>query len=63
MSEKNKRKSKQTKKIPIEINGILADIAPTILDLFGIETPKEMIGDSLLLKLEKYYNQVVFRKY
>jgi len=63
VSEKNKRKSKQTKKIPIEINGILADIAPTILDLFGIKTPKEMIGDSLLLKLEKYYNQVVFRKY
>lgn len=30
--------------------GILADIAPTILDLAGIEAPPEMTGKSLLLK-------------
>ena len=29
-------------------NGILGDIAPTILNLFEIETPKEMTGKSLL---------------
>ena len=30
--------------------GILADIAPTILDLAGIEQPPEMTGESLLIK-------------
>ena len=30
-------------------NGILADIAPTILDILGIETPIEMKGESLLI--------------
>ena len=30
-------------------NGILGDIAPTILNLFEIETPKEMTGKSLLI--------------
>jgi 2,3-bisphosphoglycerate-independent phosphoglycerate mutase len=30
-------------------NGILADIAPTILDIIGIKKPKEMNGKSLLL--------------
>ncbi len=29
-------------------NGILGDIAPTILNLFDIETPEEMTGNSLL---------------
>ncbi len=29
-------------------NGILADVAPTILDLMGIEKPAEMTGSSLL---------------
>ena len=30
--------------------GKLADIAPTLLDLLGIEQPKEMTGKSLLVK-------------
>ena len=30
-------------------NGILGDVAPTILKLFEIETPKEMTGKSLLI--------------
>ena len=30
--------------------GILADIAPTILDLFNLELPKEMTGKSLIVK-------------
>jgi 2,3-bisphosphoglycerate-independent phosphoglycerate mutase len=28
--------------------GVLADVAPTILDLLGIEQPPEMTGESLL---------------
>ena len=28
--------------------GLLADIAPTILELMGIEKPTEMTGESLL---------------
>ena len=31
-------------------NGILADIAPTILDLMGIEQPAAMTGVSLIKK-------------
>ena len=31
-------------------NGKLADIAPTLLDLLGIEKPVEMTGESLLIK-------------
>ena len=31
-------------------NGKLADIAPTMLDIMGIEKPKEMTGESLLIK-------------
>lgn len=32
--------------------GILADVAPTVLDLMGIEKPDEMTGNSLILKAE-----------
>jgi 2,3-bisphosphoglycerate-independent phosphoglycerate mutase len=31
-------------------DGILADIAPTILDLMGIEAPAAMTGKSLIRK-------------
>lgn len=34
----------------LKTNGSLADIAPTILDLFNIEIPQEMNGHSLLIK-------------
>lgn len=34
-------------------DGILADLAPTMLDLMGIEQPKEMTGHSLLVKCNK----------
>jgi len=30
-------------------NGILADVAPTIIDIFGLKKPKEMTGKSLIL--------------
>ena len=30
--------------------GILADIAPTVLELIGIKKPKEMTGKSLIIK-------------
>jgi 2,3-bisphosphoglycerate-independent phosphoglycerate mutase len=31
-------------------DGILADVAPTLLDMLGVEKPKEMTGNSLLVK-------------
>ena len=35
----------------IELNdGILADVAPTMLELLGIDIPKEMTGKSLIVK-------------
>lgn len=30
--------------------GILADVAPTILEIFGVKKPREMTGDSLIVK-------------
>jgi len=35
-----------------EINGVLADIAPTILNILGLAKPKEMTGQSLLKILD-----------
>ena len=34
-------------------DGILADVAPTLLDLLGVPKPKEMTGSSLLKKRRK----------
>lgn len=31
-----------------EVVGLLSDVAPTVLDLFGLDKPKEMFGNSLL---------------
>jgi 2,3-bisphosphoglycerate-independent phosphoglycerate mutase len=31
-------------------DGVLGDVAPTILDVMGIEQPKEMTGTSLLIR-------------
>ena len=33
-------------------DGILADVAPTLLDLLGLPIPKEMTGHSLLERVE-----------
>ncbi|RME18969.1 MAG: 2,3-bisphosphoglycerate-independent phosphoglycerate mutase, partial [Candidatus Zixiibacteriota bacterium] len=38
------------KKIALRPQGILADIAPTILDILGMPIPKEMTGESLLIR-------------
>ncbi len=35
-----------------EVNGLLSDVAPTVLELMGIEKPKEMNGTSLLSSLQ-----------
>jgi len=32
-------------------DGILADIAPTLLDMLGLDPPREMTGKSLLLRM------------
>jgi 2,3-bisphosphoglycerate-independent phosphoglycerate mutase len=31
-------------------DGVLGDVAPTILDCMGLEQPKEMTGSSLLIR-------------
>ena len=31
-------------------DGVLGDVAPTILDIMGLEQPKEMTGTSLLVR-------------
>jgi 2,3-bisphosphoglycerate-independent phosphoglycerate mutase len=37
--------------LPVKLDkGVLGDIAPTILDLLGIEKPKEMSGQSLIIR-------------
>ncbi len=38
------------KEIKLKENGKLADLAPTMLELMGIEKPKEMTGESLIEK-------------
>ncbi|PJE73309.1 MAG: 2,3-bisphosphoglycerate-independent phosphoglycerate mutase [Candidatus Tagabacteria bacterium CG10_big_fil_rev_8_21_14_0_10_40_13] len=35
-----------------QTNGVLTDVAPTILELFGIKPPPEMTGKSLISKLQ-----------
>ena len=36
--------------VKIRSKGVLADIAPTILDLLKIEKPDEMTGESMIIK-------------
>lgn len=36
--------------VKLRDDGILADIAPTILDILGLEKPSEMKGSSLIIK-------------
>lgn len=38
------------KQAELEGNGALQDVAPTLLDLLGIEKPKEMTGKSVIIK-------------
>ena len=40
------------KNFKLKENGKLADLAPTILDIMGIEKPEEMTGESLLIREE-----------
>lgn len=42
--------NKDLNKIKLRKNGGLKDIAPTALDLMGIEKPKKMTGESLILR-------------
>jgi len=47
--DNNKNKTpEEIKKDETEIGGLLSDIAPTILDILGVEKPAEMGGESLL---------------
>jgi 2,3-bisphosphoglycerate-independent phosphoglycerate mutase len=38
------------KMVNLRNEGLLADVAPTVLDLLGIEKPAEMTGRSLIIK-------------
>ena len=38
------------KTVSLREGGRLADLAPTLLDMMGIETPEEMTGKSLIKK-------------
>lgn len=58
--EKTPKTSHTTNKVPFVManapagfslkmqDGVLGDVAPTLLDLMGLEQPKEMTGHSLL---------------
>jgi len=62
-AEKTPKTSHTTNKVPLVMlnapkgyslkkkDGVLGDVAPTILELMGIEQPKEMGGHSLLQKV------------
>jgi 2,3-bisphosphoglycerate-independent phosphoglycerate mutase len=47
-AENHSSKKKAESEEEIEVSGLLSDIAPTILELFGIKKSKEMTGESLL---------------
>src|SRR3989344_2994945 len=49
--EFQKQKNEAETYAQIPVIGLLSDVAPTILELFGIEKPKEMTGESLLSQL------------
>lgn len=42
--------SEQFKNVTLRDGGILADIAPTLLEVMGVEIPEEMTGKSLIIK-------------
>ncbi len=42
--------SEKFKNVKLSDDGVLADIAPTLLDVMGEEIPKEMTGKSLIIK-------------
>ena len=49
----NKKFTKKKKhKMDKKIGGILSDVAPTVLEILGIDQPKEMAGESLLNSLD-----------
>ena len=60
--EKTPKTSHTTNKVPFvmanapegyslkKTDGVLGDVAPTILDIMGVETPEEMGGSSLLVR-------------
>ncbi len=39
------------RKLSIREGGVLADVAPTLLNLMGLEQPKEMTGKSIVTLL------------
>ncbi|MEK7636137.1 MAG: 2,3-bisphosphoglycerate-independent phosphoglycerate mutase [Patescibacteria group bacterium] len=54
---KNDRPQTKIKKMREEIGGVLTDISPTIIELFGLRAPSEMIGKNLLPLLIKQIDE------
>jgi len=48
VANEHKNKTGNDWKLPNEADGVLADVAPTILEIFDIQKPAEMSGESLL---------------
>ncbi len=52
VTSKNHHQRVPLKNEEIKVSGLLSDVAPTILDLFSLEKPEEMSGESLLPLLQ-----------
>ncbi len=48
----NNHSEKPRPETPVIVSGLLSDVAPTILDILGIEKPRDMTGQSLLSMLK-----------
>jgi 2,3-bisphosphoglycerate-independent phosphoglycerate mutase len=46
------KKSEEIVRQQSEVGGLLSDVAPTVLDLFGIQKPDDMNGESMLPMLK-----------
>ncbi|MEA2097690.1 MAG: 2,3-bisphosphoglycerate-independent phosphoglycerate mutase [Patescibacteria group bacterium] len=53
INNENKFDKPKESELSIEAGGMLVDVAPTILDILGIEKPQDMTGISLLDSLQK----------
>ncbi len=48
ITAQNQRPVPREEGAPVEVSGLLSDIAPTILEIMGLDKPEEITGESLL---------------